>query len=94
MTTPDKYTEIKEALGFKGDFNLYDFSITIISPSYSEFEYGASYQHAKSVVSVTRNVLIYHPPSYPAVLPGYLNPIAPFYEGGQITVMLFLGGYI
>jgi hypothetical protein len=60
------YNQLKEALGLKGDkYNIYDFSINIHSKNYSqgnEFNYGAKYQFANSVVSVTRNVLIYHPP--------------------------------
>lgn len=89
------YQDVKTALGIgeESDYDLYDFNINIRSVNYSDpsYSYGALYMFADAVVSVTRNVLIYHPPEYDGG--AYNEFIPPYYEGGQITVRMFLAGF-
>ena len=90
-----EYEEIKQAFGLRDEFDIYDIHLTIRGTSFSEdFVYGATFDYADSLISVTRNVLIYHPPQYPESPSDYQDILSPFYESGQITVQLSLGGFI
>lgn len=86
------YENVKDILGFKQGtpFQSYDINITIVSPSYSTpFYYGPYSEYTDSTVSVSRDVLIYHPPSYRGDSSDFSDFIPPFYEGGQITVTVY-----
>ena len=85
------YSDIKNILGFKEDtsYQFYDFSIDITSLYYfgsKSYTYGASYESRDTIVSIRRNILIYHPPTYGT---SPTDIIQPFYEGGQITISLY-----
>ncbi len=83
------YGVVKTGLGLDTRLDKeYNFNITIINETGGNYTYGASYDTATSIVSATQNVLIYHIP----LTQGTSTIIPPWYEHGQITVRVFLGG--
>ncbi|GAJ13633.1 unnamed protein product, partial [marine sediment metagenome] len=86
------YDQAKTILGLVDEYKYYDFDITLFSVTYSPpKEYGATGDFADVIVSTTRNVLIYFPPE---INSDGTNFVAPYYEIGQITIRMFLGGYV
>lgn len=95
---PDNIHDTKTVLGFDSDvdpkYGIYNFNIEIIGQDGLLVPiYGAFSGDAKDIVSTTRNILIYHPPTFGSGFAGDINDVVPpYYEFGQITVRTFLGG--
>jgi len=88
------YSVAKSALGIESESAIYEFSITIVT-TVNEIEvvtysYGASNEYAYALESTTREILVYHKPTADNIEHEITNH--PYYETGQITVCVFIGG--
>jgi len=84
------YYDIKASLGFNTTANsVFNFNISVTTET-DVYEYGANYSETDLLRSVKKEVLIYHKPQKD----DQGNIIPPFYEKGEITVRVFLGGVV
>jgi hypothetical protein len=88
------YEDAISLLGLDDEkFIMYDFNINIRNESDVVWRYGASYVVPNVESSVSRDVIIYYPPRFRTPgSPDLYDLIEPYYECGQITVELILGG--